>query len=257
MARRVRIGEMAWPEFGERVKGGGATVIVPVGAIEQHGPHLPLNTDVVIPDDLAVQVALRTEAIVAHPIAYGYKSQPRTGGGDGFPGTTNLDAMTFIHTVRDVIREMARHGVRKLALFNGHSENAMFIVEGIDLAMRELKAQGVGDLRVMRTDYWDFAKLETLNKVWTDGFPGWGSEHAGVVETALMLHLRPDLVDMAKAPVHPPSCFPPYDMYPTNPAWMPWSGSMRSPVIATAEHGAMMFEEYVAEMTGAVKREFG
>jgi creatinine amidohydrolase len=231
-------------------------VLLPVGAVEQHGPHLPLNTDIVIPEDLAIAVAKRTDAIVAQPIAYGYKSQPRTGGGDRFPGTTNLDAATFIHTVRDVIKEFARHGVRKLGIFNGHAENTMFIIEGIDLAMRELRAQGVTDLRIMRNEYWDFAKLETLNKVWPEGFPGWATEHAGVVETALMLHLRPNLVDMAKAPVHPPSHFPPYDMYPTNPDWMPWSGSMCSPARATAAHGAMMFEEYVGEIAAAVKREF-
>ena len=64
--------------------------------------------------------------MVAPALAYGYKSQPKCGGGQHFPGTTSLDAQTLSHTVRDRVREFARHGVQKLVIVNGHYENQWF-----------------------------------------------------------------------------------------------------------------------------------
>ena len=90
----------------------------------------------------------------------------------------------------------------------------MFTIEGIDLALRDLRADGIKDMKVVRLEYWDFISTETVAKVWTEGFPGWATEHAGVMETALMLRLHPELVDMSRVPTHPPASFPPYDVYP-------------------------------------------
>ena len=72
-----------------------------------------------------------------------------------------------------------------------------------------------------------------------------------------MLHLFPKLVDMAKVPTHPPARFPPYDVYPVNPDWVPSSGALCSAKIATAESGALMIEEYVQGITRALSEEFG
>jgi creatinine amidohydrolase len=88
---------------------------------------LPLATDVILPEAVATRVAERTGAIVAPVISYGYKSQPKTGGGNHFPGTISLDASTLIAALRDVINEFARHGVRKLVVFDGHIENQWFM----------------------------------------------------------------------------------------------------------------------------------
>jgi creatinine amidohydrolase len=257
MTDNVLIGEIPWTQYDERVRRGDAVVLLPIGALEQHGPHLPMNCDVVIPASIAERVARNLGGMVAPPIAYGYKSQPKSGGGNHFPGTTSLDGVTLIMTVRDVIKEFARHGVRKLAAMVGHYENTMFVVEGIDLALRELRADGIHDMKVVRADYWDFTSTETIRKVWTDGFPGWATEHAGVMETSIMLHLFPKLVDMAKVPTHPPAQFPPYDVYPVNPDWVPSSGALCSAKIATAESGALMVDEYARGITRALSEEFG
>ena len=140
----------------------------------------------------------KVDGIVAPALAYGFKSQPKCGGGQHFTGTTSLDAATLIATVRDTVREFHRHGVRKLVVVNGHYENQWFLIEGIDLAMREL-GPACG-LRVMRMEYWDFFTPSTLAKVFPDGFPGYALEHAAVIETSMMLHYHPDLVRLDAIP---------------------------------------------------------
>ena len=85
MAESVLMGELSWPEFEAKTKAK-APFFLPVGATEQHGPHLPLNVDVVLPTSVAVAVANNVGGVVAPTIPYGYKSQPRTGGGQAFPG---------------------------------------------------------------------------------------------------------------------------------------------------------------------------
>jgi creatinine amidohydrolase len=257
MTDSVLIGEMPWTEYDARVRRGNAVVLLPVGALEQHGPHLPMNCDVVIPASIAERVARRLGGLVAPPVAYGYKSQPKSGGGNHFPGTTSLDGVPLFMTIRDVITEFARHGVRKLAAMVGHYENTMFLIEGIDLALRDLRADGIHDMKIVRADYWDFTSSETVNKVWSEGFPGWATEHAGVMETSIMLHLFPSMGNMAEVPTHPPAQFPPYDVYPVNPKWVPSSGALCSAKIATAEKGALLFDEYVDGVARALAAEFG
>jgi len=256
MRDTVRIGELAWTDYDARARGGQTMVMLPIGALEQHGPHLPMNCDVVIPSGVSERVAKRIDALVAPAIAYGYKSQPKSGGGNHFPGTTSLDAMTLISTVRDVIKEFARHGVRKLTAVVGHFENTMFTIEGIDLALRDLRADGIKDMKVVRLEYWDFISNETVGKVWTEGFPGWATEHAGVMETSLMLRLHPELVDMSKVPTHPPAAFPLYDVYPVNPAWVPSDGALCSAKLATAEKGEIFLAELERDIAKALAGEF-
>ena len=150
MTRSVRIAEITWTDYDRRVREERPVVILPVGSLEQHGPHLPMNCDALIPTALSERVAARTGDLVAPTICYGYKSQPKSGGGNHFPGTTSLDAETLIHTVRDVIGEFARHGVRRMALVDGHYENNMFLVEGVDLALRGLRRDGIHDMRIAK-----------------------------------------------------------------------------------------------------------
>lgn len=256
MSRKVLIDRMTWTEYDARVREEAPVVLLPIGALEQHGPHLPMNCDTLIPAAIAEGVAGRVSALVAPPLAYGYKSQPKSGGGNHFPGTTSLDGQTLVAQVRDVIAEFARHGVRKLALMVGHYENTMFVIEGIDLGLRAARAQGIGDVKILRIDYWEFTTDATLGKVFPDGFPGWPLEHAGVMETSVMLHLHPDLVDMKQVPTHPPVSFPPYDVYPFDPARGTQSGALSSAKSATAEKGKLLYEEYVGGVASALTTEF-
>jgi creatinine amidohydrolase len=203
---------------------------------------------------VAESVAGETAGLAAPALAYGYKSQPKCGGGQQFPGTTSLDAQTLAHTVRDAVREFARHGVEKLVIVNGHYENQWFLIEGIDLAMRELS--GRTSLTIMRMEYWDFLTPATLAKIFPEGFPGFALEHAAVIETSMMLHYHPELVRLERIPSDPPADFPPYDVYPTRTAWVPPSGVLSSAKGATREKGKVMAAEVSALIAKAVRKEF-
>ncbi|HML30928.1 MAG TPA: creatininase family protein, partial [Hyphomicrobium sp.] len=113
MTDRIFMNEMSWTKYQDRIEAG-ALILLPTGATEQHGPHLPMGTDALLATAVAADVATRIDAIVAPVLSFGYKSQPKMGGGNHFCGTTSLDADTLAHVVRDVIKEFARHGARQL-----------------------------------------------------------------------------------------------------------------------------------------------
>lgn len=250
----VSMDRMTWVEYQGRVREEQAPVFLPVGATEQHGPHLPLGTDALLAAAVARGVAGNVGGIVAPTLSYGYKSQPKCGGGQHFPGTTSLDAATLIGTVRDAVREFARHGVKKLALINGHYENQWFLIEGIDQAMREIGTTGI---EIMRLEYWDFFTPGTLAQVFPDGFPGYALEHAAVIETSMMLHYHPELVRLDRIPTDAPADFPPYDMYPTRTQWVPPSGVLSSARGADRGKGERMARELDASIAQAVRKAFG
>jgi creatinine amidohydrolase len=256
MVDSVFMAELSWPAFERRVAAG-APVFLPVGATEQHGPHLPLNVDVVLPTGVAERVARAVGGLVAPTIPYGYKSQPRSGGGQGFPGTTSLDANTLALVVRDIIRNLGAHGVRRIVVLNGHFENAWPLVEGVDLGYRELRRDGIADAVILRLEYWDFVRRETLGRLFPEGFPGTELEHASLLETSLMLLLRPDLVEMDKVPSDGPARFPPYDRTPVVPGFGPASGVLAVAHGSSAEKGGWLMDDHVALMTAAVRTEFG
>ena len=257
MVDSVRLDELSWPEFAQKVAAG-APVFLPLGSTEQHGPHLPLGVDVVLPTDVCERVAREIGGIVAPTVNYGCKSMPRSGGGEQFPGTLSLDANTFALVLRDVIRNLGRQGVRRLVIVNGHYENLWPSVEGLHLALRELRRDGITDMQVMRLEYWDFATRPTLDKLFPDGFPGIELEHASLLETSLMLLFRPDLVEMDKVPTDGPATFPTYDKFPVPDDFgLPPSGVLAVAVGSTAEKGELLMADYLARISAAIRKEFG
>lgn len=231
-------------------------MLIPVGAFEQHGHHLPMHVDVLLPSEFSRRIAEQVGALVAQPFAYGYKSHPKSGGGNHLPGTTSLDGATLVNALKDVIKEFVRHGVRKLAIMNGHYENSWFIVEGVDVALRELRWDGIEDVKIVVLSYWDFVTDATIEKLYPDGFTGWDLEHGGVLETSLMLTLYPDLVHMDRMVDHPPASFPPYDVYPVDPDWIPASGTLSSPRNASKEKGDILLEVCTRGIVNALTAEF-
>ncbi|MCA3239160.1 MAG: creatininase [Curvibacter sp.] len=251
----VWMNQLAWPDYEARVQREQPVIFLPVGALEQHGPHLPLGTDAMLATAVAADAAAQVGGLVAPALSYGYKSQPKCGGGQNFCGTTSVDAATLIGSVRDAVREFARHGVTKLVFVNGHYENQWFLIEGIDLGLRDLGPQA--KLQVVRLEYWDFLTEQTLASVFPAGFPGFALEHAAVIETSLMLYYHPTLVRQDLIPGDPPADFPPYDVYPTKRHWVPISGVLSSARGATADKGQRMATEVTKRMAEAVRHEFG
>ncbi|MCX8998387.1 creatininase family protein [Rhizobiaceae bacterium BDR2-2] len=164
-----------------------AVALLPVGATEQHGPHLPLGTDSILAEAMAREAGARAETAEVYllpAIAYAKSDEHLA-----FAGTVTLDAETLLATVMQIGRSVARAGIRKLVLLNAHGGN----VPVLQIAARSLRIE---------------TRLLTVTAGWMAmGFPpGLVSPqeqrdgiHGGLVETAAMLHLRPDLVDMAQA----------------------------------------------------------
>lgn len=248
-------GEMTWAEIAEKVASG-APIFLPLGATEQHGRHMAVNVDVVLPTAICERVARAVGGIVLPAIPYGNRSQPRSGGGPAFPGTLNLTANTFSLVVRDVITELYRQNVRRIVVLNGHYENIWPSVEGIELALDAIGRDKAGDLAILRMDHWELARPETIDRIFPEGYPGIELEHASVIETSMMLAVRPDLVDLDRALHDGPAAFKPYDRYPKHAEEVPPSGVLSLTAGSSAEKGEWLLADCESRIVEIVRREF-
>jgi creatinine amidohydrolase len=255
MKNTVFLSELSWPEAEIRIASG-APIFLPVGATEQHGHHLSLNVDVVIPTAIAERAARSIGGLVAPTIPYGSRSQPRSGGGSQFPGTLNLTAQTVSLVVRDVVTDLFRQRARKIIVLNGHYENIWPVIEGIELALDAIGRDHSDGLIILRIDHWELIRPETLARVFPDGYPGIELEHASVLETSMMLALRPELVDLGKALHDGPAKFLPYDRYPIPPAEVPPSGVLSLTEGSSAEKGNWLLADCDERIAEIANREF-
>ena len=257
MNNSVWMGEMTWPEYAAKLEKG-AIMIIPLGALEQHGYHMTLNVDAVCPGTVSERVARAIGGVVAPVVPYGCKSLQRSGGGNFMMGTTSLDGSTYIALIRDILRDFIRHGARKFVMMNGHYENQAFMIEGIDLALRDAKLQGVTDVRAMLISYWDFiSDPKVLEYLYPDCMPGWDAEHAGLMETSIMMAVRPELVDLSRAEKHGPCKFPLYDVFPPHEDWTPAPGTLSLPDGSTADKGELILKTCTDGIVAEIKKEFG
>lgn len=241
--------------YQQRVNQPGSTLIIPTGATEQHGPHMPLGVDAMLSKAIAGVVAEKIGALVAPVFSYGYKSQPRSGGGNHRVGTTSLSAATLTGMVTDVVGSFIAQGFEHIVVLNGHFENYQFIYEGLDNAVSASRLAGFSS-RAILLSYWDFVDEDTLEKVFPEGFLGWDIEHGGVLETSLMLLLYPEKVDMSRVIDHPPAKLTPYDIFPEDPARTPASGCLSSAKGASAHNGQLLLDAVSESVAGALRSEF-
>lgn len=234
-----RMADMTWPEYDALIRE--VPVILPIGATEQHGHHLPLGADAMHATAVAEQAAELSSkgAIVAPVLSYGYKSHPRTGGGELFPGTVSLDATTLIATIRDILCQFMADGATRIAVLSGHFENSMMLHEGIDLSLR---GRSNDDVRVLNLLWVDLISEQTLLDIYPGEFPGVGLEHAAFLESSILLHLRPDLVHLERAGTQVAD-FAPYDIHPQRAGVVPATGSLTRSAGAKAELGKRMLDE--------------
>ncbi|MFG3291881.1 creatininase family protein [Streptomyces sp. NPDC048179] len=180
--------ELTWPEAETAVAGRDA-VIVPVGATEQHGPHLPLAVDTLICEAVALGVSALTGVPVLPPLSFGVSASH-----GGFAGTVALRPETLIAVVEDVIDSLYESGVRQFVLLNGHIWNN----GALDVSAEKLRVRH-RDARVRALGY-----VTMYPGPEVDGHVTYGRAlmHANFFETSVMLHLAPDLVRMERATSH-------------------------------------------------------
>jgi creatinine amidohydrolase len=250
---RIRaLAELTWPEVQDCIDRG-RVVVLPVGSIEQHGPHLPLATDAMLAASLAAAVAERTDAVVAPALQYGYRSRPLSGGGEGFAGTTSLDGRTFTLVADGVLSALLRQGFRRAAVLNWHYENAAFVYEAVACAV-ERNAGDAPRVLVAEIPFGDLPDV-VMQRLFGDEFPGWDVEHAAILETSLMLHLHPELVLADRAVDDQSERHPWYDVVPAPADFVPASGVLWKATRADREAGREAWEAIVLGVTAAIERE--
>ncbi|GGX88048.1 creatininase family protein [Streptomyces hiroshimensis] len=224
------------------------TLVWPIGATEQHGPHLPLCVDTVLAEEFARQLAADLGGITLPVQSVAARSLPQSGGGLSFPGTVYVNGDTLIRFLRDALTSLAGLPFLRLIVVNGHYENEPFIFE----ALEQVRQEGlVEEQEIFAFSWWSLVQESWLTAEFP-AFPGWHAEHAGLTETSLMLYLRPDLVG-ASRPDHdrPPRSgvyLHPVDTEQTT------TGGVLSPTSgASAAFGEKLFRHVTAEAAALVR----
>ncbi|HWQ78537.1 MAG TPA: creatininase [Anaerovoracaceae bacterium] len=242
--------EMTWNDF-DKIRRDGI-VVLPVGSTEQHGPHLPLSVDAIISGGLSEMVAEEVGGAVAPAICYGYKSAPLSGGGPLFPGTLDLNGVTLINLVSDVLEELIRDDVKKILILNGHYENEAFILEAVDLISRKYP-----QVKIVEASWWDQISETVMDKVFDEvPFPGWALEHAAVAETSLTLYFRPDLVHMDRLVEDGVKEELTYSVYPAPKEIVPVTGLLATARSSSPEKGKLLAQDICRKYCEILKREF-
>jgi creatinine amidohydrolase len=182
----VFMGEMTSPEVEAFLKSS-QTVIVPTGSTEQHGPHGPLLTDMLIPQEIARRVAPQVGALVAPSINYSL-SYPHV----GFTGLVHIKVSTFMALIEDLCHSLASIGFKRIVFLNGHYDNTYAIA----YACANARTSGLADdVVAFPINYWDGITAEESGEFFgpTTGL------HANQGETSAVLAINPALVDMDHA----------------------------------------------------------
>lgn len=250
MYENVKMENMTWQEFAKKKDD---VIILPIGATEQHGSHLPTCVDSVLAREFAYRVAEKINGVVAPTISYGYKSKPLSGGGPLFPGTIDLNGATLQALVMDIIDEFVRDGFTKIFILSAHFENEAFIVEAMDLCSAKY-----GDkVKLLLTNWWDPMSPDVIDKVFDEvPFPGWALEHAAVTETSLMMYFAPALVREDKILDTENASPATYFRYPIEKDIVPETGILASAKSSSAARGKIIVDDVIPNIIKIVEEAF-
>jgi creatinine amidohydrolase len=219
----------SWPAVEAYLRDGGRVAVLPFGAFEQHGPHLPLSTDTIMAQELARRLADAAGAFLLPPIHYG-----ETSGNNGFPGTVSISFDTVRHIALDICASLRDGGVAGLVVVNGDFGNQA----PLKLAAREAKEQ-LG-YPVLVIDYPGLA--EVAAEICQTPPAGRGFYHADEVETSMVLAIEPTAVTMTEAREEYPEFPPTYGSVPPALREISKSGVFGDPRPATAEKGERILD---------------
>jgi creatinine amidohydrolase len=251
-ATEFRYEKLTWPEINDAVDLR-KVCVVPCGAVEQHGPHLPLDVDIVCPTGIAYGAGrlLPDKMLVLPTVSYGY-----TGHVMDFPGTINNHFEHFIDHVLDITKSLAYHGFKKILLLNGHGSN----MPNLDLVARRTNLET--DAECILAAWWNLLTVDkTFLPRWRESkFPG-GCAHACELETSLYLYLdgddvRKDLIKSGDISFNlEGSDFNWVDLFAAGPATLiSWTSSysetgvLGAAELASAEKGRVAYEEAVKQL---------
>ncbi len=241
-----RYHRLTWPEMNAAIARQ-PVVILPTGSTEQHGRHLPLDTDAFLTESICNEVGRRAEgrALILPTISYGLNLHHID-----FPGTVHIEPETFIAFCLNITKSVAYHGFQKILLVNGHGSNmplADLVARKTTLATHSLCA-AVGYMSLVMDAFGAVQESATI-------------AHSDELETSLYLHLAPERVRLERA-------VPGDDVagqylssdstsnYPVrfSDYWGRWTrdGVHGDPTVATAAKGAVIYEAAVTGLLGVV-----
>lgn len=181
MAYKLR--EISWAKFDE-IRKNIDTVIIPSGAVEGYGPHMPLGSDIIAAEEIAFRVAEKTGAIIGPSIEVGDSRSQRT-----FPGCMITEQEHFKAYTRDICECLRKWGMKKFLFITGHSGN----VPLISCICKEYRDKYT-DIKTAQVDWWRFTQRNDADTLENKGYLAHG--HASECGTSVMLYLKPELVDM-------------------------------------------------------------
>lgn len=227
---------MTSPEIGDLVAQGMDLAILPVGATEQHGPHLATGCDTVSPEAIAWRVAERTGAVVLPALPYGISLGHR----DRWPGTISLHPQTLIQIVLEIGRWVTASGFTRLIMLNGNGPN----VPPLECARIQLRYE------FPRCRFRVLSLFDISPRVQQHYFSDAADIHANRGETSLLMHLRPECVRaeaiVNEVDVTPGKLFS-YDMPSTT-----MTGVVGSPRLSSPADGEQLTAMLVADLTKLV-----
>ncbi|MBT9145566.1 MAG: Creatinine amidohydrolase [candidate division WS2 bacterium] len=245
--------EMSWPEIKERVKDE-PVCIIPVGVLEDHGPHLPLDTDVLIVNEICKQAVENNiaDSILLPPVVHGYSPHHMD-----FPGTISIRWNVLVEYLLDINRSLIKHGFKRILLVNGHGSNSSLVNMVSRLTIVEHPEVLCADSFYLTTP----ESLKLIEELRESDYPG-GIAHACELETSLYLAIKPELVDMSRAVKdisYPESQNFFFDWVDGSARMMEWwstlskTGIMGDPTKATVEKGKRWLKAAVGEISSLIK----
>lgn len=232
------LSRMTWPEVEALDRE--TTVLIPTGSVEQHGSHLPLETDTRLVTAVAEAVEARTEVLLTPTLWLGCSAHHL-----GFAGSLTASFAGYGAALEAVVRSLIPHGFRRFYVLNGHGGNA----SPNDVVLRTLKAE-MPNLALGGANYYAFAQKAVESAM--EG-PQKALRHADEAEASLMLHVAPSLVRLDRAyddglVPEPPvvGMVEPFDAITER-------GAYGYPSFATAEKGRAIFEAAVAGVVAEIE----
>ncbi|MEH6567103.1 MAG: creatininase family protein [Halopseudomonas sp.] len=239
---------LSWTDVDALEDKANTVIVLPVGAIEQHGPHMPCGVDAIIAAGVVGHAMARLPAEVPAyalaPITYGKSDEHLH-----FPGTMTLTGEILLHTIQEIGESVYRAGFRKLIMVNAHGGQP----QPLEMAARELRLRH-GDFMIIARSAWSV-------RVDTSFMSEQERElamHAGHGETAVLMQLAPETLHMDRAEAHYPPPFPCPTLSSTRPA-AAWtardfgpSGVIGDPTGATPEQGAQLLEQLSSQWAQAI-----
>jgi creatinine amidohydrolase len=258
VANEYRYERLTWPEINIAVDQR-KVIVLPIGSVEQHGYHLPIDVDVRIASSIALEAGKRSpeDLLVMPPVTFGYCHHVMD-----FPGTISIEPSTFVKVLMDIARSVAHHGFKRIIMINGHGSNAHLV----DQAGRQTNLQT--DAMCCTLSWWQLIAKYWNEEVRESG-PG-GSAHACELETSVYLHLDAAAVRRDRISGALPNFV---TDVPGGDKWqwvdltlgagpasiIDWtssyseSGSFGAPELATEEKGRLVFDRAVSELIDLVK----